>query len=700
MAKLTMQDIESARALLHSEGPAAMYDYLAAQGDRYAVLANGVVKVDSIAGVAALSYMKSVAKDAGAPLDDIGISKIMFNMGAGYLDNRIANMEGGVVDTDIDYEGATILHNETFEGVGLPHEAWTLHAVLDVLTEEGKNADARAAVRLAESWIGQATTSNEKVLSVASEVLGQSVSPGDALRFSLAMDAGVQIEHVEIDVDALVGRLGDLTLRLISPTGTQSLLLDRSGKAPGSGADDLGSPREGAFRYTFMSTHDWGEASAGAWTLEVSNAANGLPVTLNSWALRVSGTATTRDDTYFYTNGYAVAVMHQPERGVLDDAINGQAGGRNTLNAAAVSGDVSVDLGTGVASIGGTGLTLANGGIQNLISGDGNDTLVAAGEDALLDAGRGRNRLVGGTGKDVFVVHRREGGQDALENFEVGRDVVELIGFSGKQFGDLQPEPGESGFKLGLGDGQSLIFPGQVASAVGASDFRFRDTFVAPPHYVDSSIVEQTVEAPGVVLLNGGGGGVSYSTDATGQFVASLSGTVYSRDNGAKDVFVVVRQEGVDNYRNALRGFRHGIDKIDLSQTGISSFDALDLSKVNRATINGLSQIHGVSVRTSALGDGAKPVELLYLDTLELAQISRDDFIFADAGQAVAVPVVAEGDSAQTAQLLVASADLRALPDIGNLIDSMAAFAPPSSAGFFPRGDQALAWQPTLAVSA
>lgn len=39
-------------------------------------------------------------------------------------------------------------------------------------------------------------------------------------------------------------------------------------------------------------------------------------------------------------------------------------------------------------------------------------------------------------------------------------------------------------------------------------------------------------------------------------------------------------------------------------------------------------------------------------------------------------------------------------PDIGNLIDSMAAFAPPSSAGFFSRGDQALAWQPTLAVSA
>ncbi|WP_256680146.1 S8 family serine peptidase [Pseudomonas sp. Marseille-P9899] len=560
--------------------------------------------------------------------------------------------------------------------------------------------DARAAVRLAESWIGQATAANEKVLAASSAVLGQSVGPNEIVRLSLPMASGVQIEHVEIDIDAQVARLGDLTLKLISPSGTPSLLLARSGKAPGSGDNDLGSAREGEFRYTFMSTHDRGEASGGDWTLEVSNAGNGLPVALNSWGLRVSGKPVTHDDTYFYTDEYALVVSGQAERGVLDDAVNGQAGGRNTLNAAAVSGDVLVDLGTGVASISGTGLTLANGGIQNLISGDGNDTLVAAGEDALLDAGRGQNRLVGGTGKDVFVVHRRAGGQDALEHFEAGRDVVELIGFSGKQFGDLLPESGESGFKLGLGNGQYLMFPGQIASAVGESDIRFRDTFVAPAHYVDSSIVEQPADAPGVVLLNGGGGGVSYSTDATGQFVASLSGTVYSRDNGAKDVFVVVRQEGVDNYRNALRGFRHGIDKIDLSQTGISSFDALDLSKVNRATINGLSQIHGVSVRTSALGDGAKPVELLYLDTLELAQISREDFIFADAGQALAVPVVTEGDSAQTAQLLVARAELRALPDIGSLIDSMAAFALPSSAGFFPRGDQALAWQPTLAVSA
>lgn len=561
--------------------------------------------------------------------------------------------------------------------------------------------DARAAVRLAESWIGQATAANESVLAASSAALGQPVAANDVVRFSLPIASGVQVEHVEVDIDAQVGRLGDLTLKLIAPSGTPSLLLARAGKAPGSGDDDLGSLREGEFRYTFMTTHDRGEASGGDWTLEVSNTANGLPMALNSWGLRVSGKPVSLDDTYFYTDEYALAVSGQPERAVLDDAVNGLAGGRNTLNAAAVSGDVVVDLGTGIASIAGAGLTLVNGGIQNLISGDGNDTLVAAGDDALLDAGRGRNRLVGGAGKDVFVVHRRAGGQDSLENFEVSRDVVDLVGFSGKQFGDLQSEPGEGGFKLNLGDGQYLMFPGHVASAPGESDFRFRDTFVAPAAYVDSSIVEQPAEAPGVVLLNGGGGGVSYTTDATGQFVASLSGTVYSRDNAAKDVFVVVKQDGVDHYGNALRGFRHGVDKIDLSQTGISNFDALELSKVHRATINGLSQIHGVSVRTSALGSGAKPVELLYLDTLELAQITREDFIFADVGQMVAEPVVAQSESVPAivaTEPLVASAELRALPDIGSLIDSMAAFAPPAQVGFFPRGDQVLAWQPALAV--
>ncbi|WP_178392078.1 hypothetical protein [Pseudomonas putida] len=147
-------------------------------------------------------------------------------------------------------------------------------------------------------------------------------------------------------------------------------------------------------------------------------------------------------------------------------------------------------------------------------------------------------------------------------------------------------------------------------------------------------------------------------------------------------VLDVLTEQGKVAYWNALRGFRQGIDKIDLSQTGIESFEALELSKVQRATINGLAQIHGVSVKSSALGSDGKPVELLYLDALDLVQVTRDDFILAQAGQSPATPDPTPPE-APGATLLASLA----VPDIGHLIDSMAAFAPQAQPGFLPMDD-------------
>src|SRR5207253_2463322 len=137
--------------------------------------------------------------------------------------------------------------------------------------------DARAAVRLAESWMTQSTGANEKSLSASSGALGQRTAAGEVVASKLAMQPGLNIEHVEVDFDAQVGRLGDLVVKLISPSGTQSVLLDRVGKVPvtatGTNEADVGSTQSGGFKYTFMSTHDWGERSAGDWTLQVTNAA-------------------------------------------------------------------------------------------------------------------------------------------------------------------------------------------------------------------------------------------------------------------------------------------------------------------------------------------------------------------------------------------------------------------------------------------
>uniref|UniRef100_UPI0036D8DC6E S8 family serine peptidase n=1 Tax=Photorhabdus sp. RM322S TaxID=3342825 RepID=UPI0036D8DC6E len=497
--------------------------------------------------------------------------------------------------------------------------------------------DARAAVRLAEAWMTQSTAANEYVYSASSGPLGKTLAAGETLTSSIAMNAGLNVEHVEIDFDAQVGRLGDLTLKLISPDGTQSILLNRQGKVPdgmpGASATDLGSSQSGTFKYSFMSTHDFGERSVGNWTLQVTDSSSGLPVTLNAWSLRLYGSKSTPDDTYFYTDEYIQSVVGQANRAVLDDAVNGVAGGRNTLNAAAVSRDTSVNLLTGVASIGGTALTIKDpSSIQNIITGDGNDTLVAGNADALLDGGRGNNTLAGGAGKDFFVIHRRETGSDIISNFEAARgEIIDLVGFGGKTFADLLLTQQGADVKVDLGKGQSIVLKNQTIAGIGAANFKFQDTFIAPMAYTSSDTSTlQPQEGLGTVILKGGGKGVMLTSDAQGQMKFSLNGTIYSHDSAASDVFVVAAQPGVKDYKNALRGFRHGIDKIDLRQTGITDFSQLTIAKSNRGTINGLSQIHGVDVTFNGASGTDSNVKLLYLDTLDTSQVDAADFLFAD----------------------------------------------------------------------
>ncbi|WP_047683961.1 MULTISPECIES: S8 family serine peptidase [Xenorhabdus] len=497
--------------------------------------------------------------------------------------------------------------------------------------------DARAAVRLAESWMTQSTAANEYVYSASSGALGKTLAAGETLTSSIAMNAGLNIEHIEIDFDAEVGRLGDLTLKLISPDGTQSILLNRQGKVPdglpGASADDMGSSQSGTFKYSFMSTHDFGENSAGNWTLQVTSANAGLPATLNAWSLRLYGSKSTPDNTYFYTDEYIQSVVGQANRAVLDDAVNGVAGGRNTLNAAAVSRDTSVNLQTGVASIGGAALTIKDpSGIHNIVTGDGNDTLVAGNTDALLDGGRGNNTLIGGAGKDFFVVHRREAGSDIISNFEAARgEIIDLVGFRGKTFADLLITQQGDDVKVDLGNNQNITLKNQQITGISAENFKFQDSFIAPMTYTSSDTsTHQPQEGLGTVILNGGGNRVLFSTDAQGQMKFSLDGTIYSHDSATSDVFVVAAQPGASNYRNALRGFRHGIDKIDLRQVGVTDFSQLSITKSNRGTINGLSQIHGVNVTFNGANGADSKVELLYLDTLDVSQLDAADFIFAE----------------------------------------------------------------------
>jgi subtilisin-like proprotein convertase family protein/Ca2+-binding RTX toxin-like protein len=568
--------------------------------------------------------------------------------------------------------------------------------------------DARAAVRLAESWTLQSTAANLTSLEARSSVDAQALQAGESLSQVVTLASGVNIEHLEVDLFAEAGRLGDLTLTLISPTGTRSVLLDRAGRAPGS-ADDgtaVGNPRAGAFNYRFMSTHAWGEDSAGDWTLQLSNAATGLPATLHNWTLRAHGAAASADDQYVYTNEFGRMVAADPGRGILDENRQGTPGGRDTLNAAAISGDSVLDLATGTIDLGGTPLAVSNpASIVNLLSGDGNDRLVAGATGSLLHGGRGHNSLTGGAGKDLFVVQRRRAGQDTLVNFEPGKgEVIKLVGFAGKSFSDLVPEQQGDDVVIALPDEQRLVLAGQVVAAVTESNVRFQPTLGYDPEYFTAtSLPEEPASRPGLVTLNGGGGGVRLSTDASGSFVGSLSGIIYDRVGVEANTFLVAEQVGVADYGNSVRGFRHGIDKIDLTSLGISSLAELTFAKEERAVINGVALINGVSI-SRPRGADEKPTRLVYLDGLEIAQVTADDFLFAQPAshQPAAAPALLATVTGMTdlvAPALPTTGEHRQ-PSADALIEAMAAFAPAAAGAFdfasAPLFDQA----PLLAANA
>jgi subtilisin family serine protease len=91
--------------------------------------------------------------------------------------------------------------------------------------------DARAAVRLAETWQSVSTAANEVVVSGSSAASRTLVDNG-AISDSIVVGAGVTVDRVEIDLNITHGWVGDLVVTLISPDGTESVLVNRPGKYP------------------------------------------------------------------------------------------------------------------------------------------------------------------------------------------------------------------------------------------------------------------------------------------------------------------------------------------------------------------------------------------------------------------------------------------------------------------------------------
>jgi Ca2+-binding RTX toxin-like protein len=339
--------------------------------------------------------------------------------------------------------------------------------------------DALAAVRLAETWNTQQTLGNEFRLTTPLEsgALNRAITDGQGAGISHSLTMGavdILAEHVEVKVNLSHARPGDLILKLISPSGTESILMNRPGKAPGSAATDRGNADfngQNTLSYVFGTTLLRGEAVQGNWTLQVIDSVTGDTGTLNSWSLNVYGKGDTIDDQYVYTNEYA-QLAASGGRNALDDT----DGGQDTINAASISSASLIDLSKGEATLAGARLAIANAAqIEHVIGGEFADTLIGNAADNHLSGGRGGDALSGGAGVDTliggkgndtltggadtdyFVIDKAAGDVDTITDFVVGTDRIVLSGFDADVYTTATITQQGADTRLSLADGQVLL---------------------------------------------------------------------------------------------------------------------------------------------------------------------------------------------------------------------------------------------------
>ncbi len=273
--------------------------------------------------------------------------------------------------------------------------------------------DARAAVRLAESWTtthvvadSNPSTFDLQTRTATSGTLNAALVDNGVLTRTLTIPASgtFAVEHAEVRLTLDHQQIGDLVVTLISPTGTRSVLIDRPGKMPGS--TDAADRGDGATNldYTLMTTLSRGEAAAGNWTLEVRDAATGQTGTLKSWTVTLTGKANEADEVFVYTDEFATL-------GVGTRATLTASGGYDAINTSAVSTNSVINLSPGTTStIAGKALLLAatSTSVVDAFGGDGNDTITGSAADNLLFGGRGIDNINGGNGNDLLA-----GGADA-----------------------------------------------------------------------------------------------------------------------------------------------------------------------------------------------------------------------------------------------------------------------------------------------
>ena len=260
--------------------------------------------------------------------------------------------------------------------------------------------DARAAVRLAETWEGQRTSSNEVSISATRTPNVTIPDNSDAITRTIDMSSeqNLTIESVELTVDINNhGQIGDLDIYLVSPDGTEARILDNmmygNARQYNSVTQDYNGSTITSLDYTFAAQNFRGEESSGVWTLRIQDTAFNNQGVLADWTLKINGEAVSADDTYFFSDEYA-------DLSGRSTAFTDNDGGTDTLNAVMLTSGITVDLEAGTGTIDGQNITVS--GIENIYGGDGNDTVTGDSVANTINTGRGDDVIYASAGSDIL----------------------------------------------------------------------------------------------------------------------------------------------------------------------------------------------------------------------------------------------------------------------------------------------------------
>jgi serralysin len=238
---------------------------------------------------------------------------------------------------------------------------------------------------------------------------------GFTTNFTIGTD--IQIEHLALTLDFEAGWVGDLRIVLTSAAGTEFVVID--------GNEAVSTAFDGTWVFGIDSLR--GELSAGTWSMSVFDTVANDVLTVNSASLEVFGSTISEDDVYHFTDEYAEMIAFEDTRGIIADEDDGE----DWLNMAAVTSNIVLNMTSDETfSFAGVEVGQLSGDFENIVTGDGNDSITGTdsaneirgmrGNDTLAGGG-GIDTLMGGMGNDTYL---RASGARIVEARASGTDTV------------------------------------------------------------------------------------------------------------------------------------------------------------------------------------------------------------------------------------------------------------------------------------